>query len=83
MKLSIIIPVYFNEENLNSLYWDIKQKIIDKIDYDYEIVMINDGSEDRSYEIMKRLAKEDKNIKIFSLSRKLFNLKSVKRSSKK
>lgn len=69
MKLSIIIPVYFNEENLNSLYCDIKQKIIDKIDYDYEIVMINDGSEDRSYEIMQRLAKEDKNIKIFSLSR--------------
>ena len=41
MKLSIVIPVYYNEENLFSLYADIKEKIIDKINYEYEIVMVN------------------------------------------
>ena len=69
MKVSIIIPVYFNEDNLNPLYEDIKEKFIDRIDYDYEIVMVNDGSEDKSWEVMNQLAMKDKNIKIYSLSR--------------
>ena len=51
MKLSIIIPVYYNEQNLKPLYADIKEKIIDVIDYDYEIVMVDDGSKDRSGDI--------------------------------
>lgn len=69
MKISIVIPVYYNEDNLNPLYDDIKEKIIDVIDYDYEIVMVNDGSQDGSYSVMQQLAKKDKNIKIVSLSR--------------
>lgn len=69
MKLSIVIPVYYNQDNLVPLYQDIKEKVIKKIDYDYEIVMVNDGSQDHSYEIMKELSKKDKNIKIVSLSR--------------
>lgn len=69
MKVSIVIPVYFNEDTLLPLYNDIKKKIIDVIDYEYEIVMVNDGSKDKSYEIMQRLAKCDENIKIYSLSR--------------
>ncbi len=69
MKVSIVIPVYYNEDNLNPLYADIKEKIIDKINYEYEIVMVNDGSQDKSYAVMKELAEQDKNIKIISLSR--------------
>ena len=69
MKVSIVIPVYYNEDNLYPLYADIKEKFIDKIDYDYEIVMVNDGSKDRSYEVMQELADQDPNIKIVSLSR--------------
>lgn len=69
VKVSIVIPVYYNEENLNPLYDDIKKKIIDVIDYDYEIVMVNDGSKDKSYEVMMSLAQKDSNIKCISLSR--------------
>ena len=69
MKLSIIIPVYYNEDNLKPLYNDIEEKIINAIDYDYEIVLVNDGSKDNSYTVMKELAKKNKNIKIVSLSR--------------
>ena len=43
MKISIVIPVYYNEDNLRPLYADIKEKFIDKIDCDYELVMVNDG----------------------------------------
>ena len=67
MKVSIIIPVYYNEGNLYPLYEDIKKKIDGRIDY--ELVMVNDGSKDKSYEIMKDLAEKDSRIKIFSLSR--------------
>ncbi|MDE7293541.1 MAG: glycosyltransferase family 2 protein [Oscillospiraceae bacterium] len=69
MKVSLIIPVYYNEDNLRPLYADLKEKFIEKIDYDYEIVMVNDGSKDKSYEVMQELAEQDKNIKIISLSR--------------
>ena len=69
MKVSIVIPVYYNEDNLIPLYEDIRKKIIDVIDYDYEIVMVNDGSKDGSYDVMKQLAEKDDNIKIVSLSR--------------
>ena len=69
MKVSLVIPVYYNEENLVPLYKDLKEKFIDQIDFDYEIVMVNDGSKDRSWEILEQLAKEDYHIKIISLSR--------------
>ena len=69
MKVSIVIPVYYNEDNLMPLYKDIKEKFIDAIDYEYEIVMVNDGSKDNSYGVMQKLAVQDPNIKIVSLSR--------------
>lgn len=69
MKVSIVIPVYYNEDNLKLLYEDLQEKFIKKIDYDYEIVMVNDGSKDGSYSVMKELANRDNNIKIVSLSR--------------
>ncbi len=69
MKISIVIPVYYNEDNLRPLYDDIKKKVIDAIDYEYELVLVNDGSRDNSYNIMKELTAKDEHIKIISLSR--------------
>jgi len=69
MKVSLVIPVYYNEDNLRPLYADIKEKFISKIDYEYEIVFVNDGSKDGSYKVMKELAEIDSNIKTISLSR--------------
>ena len=58
MKISIIIPVYYNEENLQSLYADMEIKLLGEKEYEWEIIMVNDGSGDRSYEVMKELAEE-------------------------
>ncbi|MBQ3601747.1 MAG: glycosyltransferase family 2 protein [Lachnospiraceae bacterium] len=69
MKISIVVPVYYNEDNLRPLYEDIKRKIIDVIDYEYEIVFVNDGSQDGSYAVMSDLAKQDSHIKTINLSR--------------
>lgn len=69
MKVSIIIPIYNNENNIKPLYEDIKKKFIEKIDFGYELVMVNDGSKDESYEAVLALAKTDPNIQAISLSR--------------
>lgn len=69
MKISIVIPVYYNEENLKPLYDDIRKKILTCTNYEWELVMVNDGSGDQSYDIMKELAAQDDRIKIISLSR--------------
>lgn len=69
MKVSIVIPVYFNQDNLNPLYEDIQKKLYIHTEYDWEIVMVNDGSRDESYAVMKKLADGDSRLKIFNLSR--------------
>ncbi|MDD6182244.1 MAG: glycosyltransferase family 2 protein [Lachnospiraceae bacterium] len=68
-KLSIVVPVYYNEKNLKPLYEDLKEKVLEKLDCAYEIVFVNDGSKDRSYEVMQELAAMDENIKLVNLSR--------------
>lgn len=67
-KLSIIIPVYFNEKNLENLYKQLRL-ILDNINYEYELIFVDDGSEDKSYELLKRMRKADKNINLIKLCR--------------
>lgn len=68
-KLSIIIPVYYNEDTLPDLYEDLKAKVLYELD-DYEIVMVDDGSGDSSWEVMNTIRKDDpSHIKCVHLSR--------------
>lgn len=72
-KISIIVPVYYNQDNLLPLYADLKEKVFDKLkentNTEYELIMVDDGSKDNSYKVMQDLAKIDSNIKIIHLSR--------------
>jgi glycosyltransferase involved in cell wall biosynthesis len=61
MKLSFVIPVYNEDQSLKQLYSEI---IENNGNRKYEIIFVDDGSTDRSFEIMQELAKEDKNVKI-------------------
>lgn len=69
MKISLVVPVYYNQDNLWPLYQDIQSKLYQHTEYKWEIVMVNDGSGDRSYQIMQEIASQDSRIKIISLSR--------------
>ncbi len=69
MKISIVTPVYYNEGNLKPLYEDIKEKLFCHTEYEWEFVLVNDGSLDASYKVMQELAEKDDRIKIYSLSR--------------
>jgi len=68
-KLSIIIPVYYNQDNLLPLYNDLREKVLGKLSIGYEIVMVDDGSRDNSYQVILELAKLDPAIKPVKLSR--------------
>lgn len=69
MKISLVIPVYYNQDNLWPLYKDIQMKLYPYTEYNWEIVMVNDGSEDRSYQVMQEIAAQDSRIRTISLSR--------------
>ena len=66
-KISIIVPVYYNQDNLLPLYVDLKEKVLTKLNMEYEIIFVDDGSKDKSYEVMQNIAKLDENIKISQL----------------
>ena len=67
-KLSIVIPVYYNSDTLELLYDDLKEKVLDKLE-EYEIVFVDDGSGDNSWEIINKIAAMDKNVVATKLSR--------------
>lgn len=68
-KISIIIPVYYNEDTLMLLYEDMKAKILSSFE-DYEIVMVDDGSGDSSWEVMQSIqALDPTHVKLLHLSR--------------
>ena len=69
MNISVVIPSYNEEENINELYNRI-QKIFSKINIvDYEIIFIENGSSDKSLSILKQINSKDQKVKIISLSR--------------
>lgn len=67
-KISIVVPVYYNEDTLMDLYRDMQEKIMDKLG-DYELVFVDDGSGDRSWEIMNEIRDMDENVRLVKLSR--------------
>lgn len=68
-KVSVVIPMYYEEEVAKTCY-DRVVKVLKSIeDYTYEIIFINDGSKDKTLEILENIAKEDSNVKIISFSR--------------
>ena len=69
MKLSIIVPVYYNADTLELMYSDLKRKVLDVLDFEYELIFVNDGSKDDSLLVLKKLKKQDSQIKVYSLSR--------------
>ena len=68
-KISVVIPMYYEEEVANECYNRMKKKLNELSQYDYEIIFVNDGSKDKTLEILQDIAKHDKKVKIVSFSR--------------
>lgn len=67
-KVSIIVPCYNEEESIPLFYKEIK-KIFSKINYKLELIFVNDGSKDKTLELIRNLSKKDKEANYISLSR--------------
>ncbi|MDT2641042.1 glycosyltransferase family 2 protein [Enterococcus dongliensis] len=66
--ISIIIPC-FNEEESIPLYFSEMEKLKDRLSHEFEYIFINDGSRDRTLEILRKIASEHENVRYISFSR--------------
>ena len=69
MKLSIVIPFYNEENMIQKCMTPQQQKSIKITKAEFEIIFINDGSKDRTFEKMLAIADGDSRVKYISFSR--------------
>src|SRR2546430_7169854 len=67
-SLSIIIPLFNEQDNVAPLCTDLVN-VLNEIRCPYEIILINDGSNDGTQEVAQRIAESDKRIKLITLIR--------------
>ena len=67
--ISVMIPCYNEEENVRPIYEAVKEQLL-KLPYDYEILFIDNKSQDRTREILREICAEDKCVKA------IFNVKN-------
>lgn len=66
--ISIVVPMYFEEEVAKECYTRLSNVVI-KNNLDYELIFVNDGSTDKTLQILEELAKKDSHVKVISFSR--------------
>ncbi len=72
--LSVIVPVYNEEKNIQPF---LERLISVMKPYHYEVLFINDGSSDKTAQVIKDLCKENKHIKLLSFSRNFGHQKAL------
>lgn len=68
-KISVVIPMYFEEEVAEVCYERVKKVLSSLDNYDYEIIFVNDGSKDKTLEILEKIAHQDEKVKVVSFSK--------------
>src|SRR6516225_4338990 len=66
--ISVIVPVYNEEDNVDPLFEALLSVLL-KLTPDFEIIAVNDGSTDRSYERLTALAKQHAEVKVINFRR--------------
>ncbi|MEM7727571.1 MAG: glycosyltransferase family 2 protein [Cyanobacteria bacterium P01_A01_bin.45] len=67
-KYSVVIPIYNEEDNINEMYHRLLQ-VMEFFDGDGELILIDDGSRDRSLSMMRELHYQDRRVRYLSLAR--------------
>ena len=68
-RISIVVPCY-NEEEAIPIYYKEMSKIVKKMDkVSFELIFVDDGSKDKTLEVLKELSKKDKKVRFISFSR--------------
>lgn len=68
-KVTLVIPMYYEEKVAEECYKRVKENLVKLENYEYEVIFVNDGSKDRTLEILEKIAEEDINVKVISFSR--------------
>ena len=68
-KISVIVPMYYEEKIVSECYNRLTSVLKNIENYEYEIIFINDGSKDKTLEMLIELSKNDSNVKVISFSR--------------
>ena len=67
--VSIVISAFNEQDNVQELYKQLKSELKKVKDTDYELIYVDDGSSDKTYENCLKLQKKDKSVKIVQLKR--------------
>lgn len=65
--ISFVIPCYKSEYSIKNVVEEIVLQFRDKLDYDYEIILVNDASPDDLQNVIKEICKKSKRVKYISL----------------
>ncbi len=76
-KISIVIPIYNEVLNIPIMVHSI-EAVFSKLDYDYNIIYVDDGSKDDTIEKIKNYANQNKNIRFISFSRNFGHQNALK-----
>ena len=68
--VSIVIPCYNEEKNIPILYEELK-KVLDTAPFFYEIIFVEDGSKDTTWQELLKLANKDQNVKLLRHGRNM------------
>ncbi len=68
MKISIIVTLYNEEKSVNSLY-EVLLHVLNKLRYTFECIFVNDGSFDKTQELLDTIAEKDSRFKVIHLKR--------------
>lgn len=77
MQLSVVIPV-FNEEQVIDFSLKKIFEILDKMQVKYEVIVVDDGSSDRTLEIVQNLAKRLPNLRLIKLNRNYGHMEALR-----
>ena len=69
MKITAVVPCYNEQEALGLFYEELNRVTEEMRDCEFELLFVNDGSKDRTLELMKELAEKDGRVKYISFSR--------------
>src|SRR5262249_40691453 len=64
MRLSIVIPAYNEEKNIGKCIEEVRGVVWEKHHIPYEIVVVNDNSQDSTEDVVRGYMKEDPNIRV-------------------
>ena len=66
--LSVVVSVYNEEKALKEFYRETRQ-VLDHLSWDYELIFVNDGSQDDSLSALEELSRQDSRVKLIHFSR--------------